>query len=112
MRDSPYGLQRRHDGRCHSYSWYVDTGEFFDTHPEYFSEIGGVRRKLETQLCLTNPEVLEIVTERILKRMADKPDCVQHNFSQEDYYNYCQCERVQRYQRAVRDIGRDPVSGS
>ena len=89
--DNPQGIQHAHDGRCHSYFRYVSPDEFFDTHPEYFSEIGGVRRRMETQLCLTNPEVLEIVTERMLRRMAEAPECRQHNFSQLDYYNYCQC---------------------
>ena len=90
--DHPFGTQHSHDGRAHSYFWYVSPGEFFDEHPEYFSEIGGVRVREETQLCLTNPDVLDIVTERMLKRMEDKPDDRQHNFSQKDYYNYCTCD--------------------
>ena len=89
--DSPHGFQISHDGRCHSYFRYVSPGEFFDEHPEYFSEIGGVRVREETQLCLTNPDVLELVTERMLQRMAERPQNLQHNFSQMDYYNYCQC---------------------
>ena len=89
--ESPYGIEEAHDGRCHSYFRFVSPGEFFDDHPEYFSEIGGVRVREETQLCLTNPEVLDIVTERMLARMADMPGHRQHNFSQMDYYNYCTC---------------------
>ncbi len=91
--DNPQGVQHAHDGRCHSYFRYVSPEEFFDTHPEYFSEIGGVRRRMETQLCLTNPEVLDIVTERMLKRMKEAPEFRQYNFSQLDYYNYCQCPK-------------------
>jgi hypothetical protein len=91
--DNPHGIQHAHDGRAHSYFWYVSPDEFWDTHPEYFSEIGGVRVRDETQLCLTNPDVLEIVTERMLQRMADNPGAQQHNFSQMDRYNYCQCEK-------------------
>lgn len=91
--DAPYGLKYEFDGRCHSYFRFINPDEFFDTHPEYFSEIGGVRRREETQLCLTNPEVLDIVTERMLQRMADMPNARQHNFSQMDYYNYCECEK-------------------
>ena len=89
--DHPYGIQHSHDGRCHSYFRFISPGEFFDEHPEYFSEIGGVRIREETQLCLTNPDVLEIVTERMLARMESSPHVRQHNFSQMDYYNYCQC---------------------
>ena len=91
--DNPYGVQYGFDGSAHSYFWYVSPGEFFATHPEYFSEIGGARQEFETQLCLTNPDVLDIVTERMLARMAEKPGMRQHNFSQMDYYNCCECER-------------------
>ena len=89
--DSPQGIQHAEDGRCHSYFGFVSPNEFFDTHPEYFSEIGGVRRSMETQLCLTNPDVLDIVTKRMLQRMNEAPEFGQYNFSQLDYYNYCQC---------------------
>ncbi|NIA15000.1 MAG: DUF4838 domain-containing protein [Nitrospiraceae bacterium] len=85
------GIQYQHDGRCHTYFRYISPGEYFDTHPEYFSELGGVRRKTETQLCLTNPDVLDIVTEKMLARMASRPDYTQYNFSQQDYYNGCEC---------------------
>jgi hypothetical protein len=91
--DNPRGIQYAFDGTCHSYFTYVSPGEFWEKHPEYFSEIGGQRRSLEPQLCLANPDVLEIVTERMLKRMAAKPECRQHNFSQMDYYNACECPR-------------------
>ncbi len=91
--DHPYGIQHSHDGRCHSYFQYISPDEYFAEHPEYFSEIGGVRRSHETQLCLTNPDVLEIVTEKMLKRMQDLPNARQHNFSQMDYYNYCECDK-------------------
>ncbi len=91
--DHPQGIGYRFDGTCHSYFRYINPGEFFKTHPEYFSEIGGVRFEAETQLCLTNPDVLKIVTERILKRMKDSPGHNQYNFSQMDHYNYCECPK-------------------
>ena len=92
-KDSALGEGYAFDGTCHSYFRYVSPGEFFGTHPEYFSMINGERIQMETQLCLTNPEVLDIVTERILKRMKERPDFRQYNFSQMDYYNNCQCEK-------------------
>ncbi|MFH1739081.1 MAG: DUF4838 domain-containing protein [bacterium] len=90
-RDNPLGIQYEFDGQAHSYFRYISPDEFFDTHPEYFSEIGGKRIRREMQLCLTNPEVLEIVTERMLKRMEEMPNYRQHNFSQLDYNNGCEC---------------------
>lgn len=103
--DRVLGVQHAHDRRCHSYHAFISVGEFFKDHPEYFSEIGGVRRDFETQLCLTNPDVLEIVAERMLKRMADMPECRQHNFSQEDYYNYCQCAKCTEMNRKYGTLG-------
>lgn len=91
--DDQQGTQYSFDGTCHTYFNFISPDEFFETHPEYFSEIDGVRRKSETQLCLTNPDVLDIVTERMLKRMADDPKARQHNFSIMDWFNGCQCAR-------------------
>ncbi len=90
--ESEFGVEEEHDGRAHSYFNFISPDEYFDEHPEYFSEIGGVRIREETQLCLTNPDVLDIVTEKMLQRMADKPHVRQHNFSQMDHYNACDCE--------------------
>jgi hypothetical protein len=90
--DREWGLRRRHDGRAHSYFRHLSPGDYYDAHPEYFSEVGGKRLRDETQLCLTNPEVLDIVAESMLARMESKPDMRQHNFSQMDHYNYCTCE--------------------
>lgn len=98
--NSQHGTQYQFLGTCHSYFNYISPDEFFDTHPEYFSEIGGIRRREETQLCLTNPDVLEIVTQRMLKAMSEYPNIRQFNFSQMDYYNYCQCSKC----RAMNEI--------
>lgn len=103
--DNPQGIQHAHDGRAHSYFQYISPDEFFDKHPEYFSEIGGVRRREETQLCLANPEVLEIVTQRMLKRIAARPNARQYNFSQMDYYNYCQCPSCTEINRKYGTLG-------
>jgi len=89
--DSEWGLQHAPYGQAHSYFWYVSPDEFFDSHPEYFSEVGGVRIREETQVCLTNPDVLEIVTQRMLALIAAHPEYQQYNFSQMDHYNGCQC---------------------
>jgi len=89
--DNPHGIQYKFLGTCHSYFRFVHPNEYFETHPEYFSEIGGVRQRADTQLCLTNPDVLKIVTEKMLEFMEKNPNIRQFNFSQMDYYNYCQC---------------------
>ena len=91
--DNPYGIQYGFLGTAHSYFRYIHPNEYFESHPEYFSEIGGIRRRADTQLCLTNPDVLEIVTGKMLELMKEQPNVRQFNFSQMDYYNYCQCPK-------------------
>ncbi len=103
--DHPQGVGYSFRGSCHSYFSFVRPGEFFRTHPEYFSEIGGERFGAETQLCLTNPDVLEIVTERMLKRMADESRHQQYNFSQMDYYNYCECDKCMAINKKYGTLG-------
>ena len=52
--------------RGHTFDLLVPPQEFGRSHPEYFSEVKGRRVVTgRTQLCLTNPDVLRIVTERL-----------------------------------------------
>ena len=103
--DNPLGLGYAFDGMAHSYFSFISPEEFFDSHPEYFSEIGGRRIREDTQLCLTNPDVLDIVTERMLKRMAENPGVRQHNFSQMDHYNYCECDKCKALNKKYNTSG-------
>ena len=78
-------------GSCHTFEKLLPASECFDTHPEYFSMVKGVRRKENTQLCLTNPDVLRLVTERVLERIRQDPGAKFYGVSQNDWYNYCEC---------------------
>jgi hypothetical protein len=75
----------------HTFNTLCPPEEFFATHPEYFSEIDGKRVKDHSQLCLTNPAVLKIVTERLLKRIRRDPGAKLFSVSQNDWYNFCTC---------------------
>ncbi|MBK7106928.1 MAG: DUF4838 domain-containing protein [Ignavibacteriae bacterium] len=94
------GFREQH-GRIEGY-WSVHTfyrfmppSEFYDKHPEYYSLIDGERIHENAQLCLTNPEVLEIVTERLKKVMIEEPSNLIYSVSQNDWRNPCQCENCQ-----------------
>ncbi len=76
----------------HTFHQLCPPEEFFDDHPEYFSEVDGRRVKDPTQLCLTNPVVEEIVTERLLDRIRSDPDAAIYSLSQNDCHNFCTCE--------------------
>lgn len=75
----------------HTFKTLVPPDEFFASHPEYFSEINGKRVKDSAQLCLTNPEVLKIVTARILERIRQDPAAKLFSVSQNDCQKYCTC---------------------
>lgn len=81
----------RYGGFVHTFCTLVPPAEFFAGHPEYFSLIDGVRRHNAAQLCLTNPDVLRIVIERVLARMREDPRATIFSVSQNDCYGYCEC---------------------
>ena len=76
---------------CHTFEHLCSPDEFFETHPEYFSEVNGKRLKYPSQLCLTNPDVLKLVTERVLEHIRKDPTAKYYGVSQNDWYNYCTC---------------------
>ena len=79
----------------HTFFQLIHPDEFFDIHPEYFSMINGKRSRDLSQLCLTNPDVLRILTERIKKQMRETPEYLIYDVSQNDWYNACQCNNCQ-----------------
>ncbi len=78
---------------CHTYQKYCSAREYGESHPEYFALVNGVRENQPGhQLCLTNPDVLRIVTENVLKELREHPDTAIIDFSQEDGPLGCTCE--------------------
>jgi len=84
----------------HSFGRQIPSRKYGPEHPEYFAEIGGkrlwdVKEGLGrgTQPCLTNPEVLRIVTASVLAELAAKPDKKAISVSQNDNKNYCRCPK-------------------
>ena len=80
-------------GSCHTFDKLLSPKDYFDSHPEYFSMMKGRRIRERTQLCLTNPDVLRIVTSNVLERIRKDPDARFYGVSQNDWYNYCECPR-------------------
>ena len=80
-------------GMCHTFNRLLSPEEWFDTHPEYFSFVGGRRLKVRTQLCLTNPDVVRLCTEKVLARIAvSYPKGIRYyGVSPNDWLNACEC---------------------
>ncbi len=86
--------------RVHTFNLFVPPGEFFDSHPEYFSLLNGKRSTDRSQLCLTNPDVLRIVTDRLRKAMREYPENLIYSVSQNDWHGACECTNCQAIVRA------------
>lgn len=88
--------------RVHTFYYFMPPEEFFDNHPEYYSLKNGKRIANHDeswsergQLCLSNPAVLRIVTERVMKQMREDPKHMIYSVSQNDWLNPCQCDKCQ-----------------
>lgn len=72
----------------------VQPKTYFDAHPEYYSLRKG-KRVPDKQLCLTNPDVLKIVTEQVFKWIEQYPDFTIFEVSQNDGHGPCQCQKCE-----------------
>ena len=91
--DEKHGGKVTYFGFVHTANGLVPPETYFDTHPEYFALVKGVRVKDRTQLCCTNDDVVRIVTEEIRKRMREHPEATVFSVSQNDWANYCTCDK-------------------
>ncbi len=88
-------------GKCHTFLRMVPPDKYYESHPEYFSLVKGKRLKVQPQLCLTNPDVFDIVLSNVLERIEansrDPNPCYRatrcYGISQDDWENYCECDR-------------------
>ena len=96
-----YRLAEKHGGRAavyypfvHSFDMLVPR-ELYQEHPEYFPLIDGQRKDGYVQRCLSNPDVLKIAIDRVRQWLKEHPEATIISVSQNDTFNYCQCEKCQ-----------------
>ncbi len=75
----------------HTHFSLLDPREHFEHHPDYAAMINGVRQRYAGQLCMTNPEVVRLVTEAVLEQMRLHPDSTLFSVSQMDGGGACEC---------------------
>lgn len=95
----------------HTFHHLLNPEEYGESHPEYFSHYDGKRHAAvvpswdgksvqpESQLCLTNPDVLEIVCKNLKIAMDQKPGALYWSVSQNDNVNYCRCDQCAELDR-------------
>jgi len=80
----------------HSFLTYVPPEEYAETHPEYFAEINGERLAVGpwTQLCLSNPDVVQITIDKVREYLRNSPRCPRLvSVTQMDSWLWCTCEK-------------------
>lgn len=79
----------------HTFDKLLPSAVYGKEHPEYYSFFNGKRHPGKaSQWCLTNPDVLEIVANRIDSIFKANPDKHIISISQNDgNYTYCQCNK-------------------
>ena len=89
-----HGGSNRYVWFCHTFDLLVPTELYADTHPEYYALIGGVRKTQKhcTQLCLTNPDVLEISIASVREALKANPEARIISITQNDWGESCQCD--------------------
>ena len=80
----------------HSFHALVPYGTYGENHPEYYALVDG-KRDTNThgggpQLCVTNPEVIEVAAETAIQQLTDRPEATNISVSQADTAAYCRCE--------------------
>ena len=96
---------------CHDCYDYLSPDDYFADHPEYFSEKDGIRvtsyDNREAYLCLSNPDVFEIVKNSLAKKIEENPDVMYWDFSGNDNPSLagCQCEKCRAADKAAGGTG-------
>lgn len=90
--DKSRGGKIKYSHFVHSFNSLLPPNEYFDEHPEYYSEIDGKRTADRSQLCLTNPDVLQIAIEKVKQWIEADPEATIISVSQNDWHNACECE--------------------
>jgi hypothetical protein len=103
--DGRRGGHHVYEGFVHTFYSLIPPAEYFDPHPEWFSEINGRRTSDNAQLCLTNEEMRREFVRNLKLRLRDNPAATIASVSQNDCYNPCTCPRC----RAVDDEEGSPA---
>jgi len=91
-----YGDHHRFVYFVHSFFPLIPPDKYFSDHPEWFSEINGVRKHEQAQLCLTNEEMFKELTKNALNALRRNPGAKFISISQNDWYGFCTCEKCNK----------------
>ena len=79
-------------GGGHTFAQFLPPSEYYKDHPEWFTEFEGKRVSAYAQLCLSNDECVEALTEKVLETLGKNPGARMISVSQNDNELYCRCK--------------------
>ncbi len=95
-------------GFVHTSYQFLPPGNYFKDHPDWYSEVKGVRTAVggeaghgRGQLCWTNDEMLGELTKVILEKIRKNPQLGMVDVSQNDWDDHCECAKC----KALDDAG-------
>lgn len=83
---------------AHTMAYLVDTG-LFETKPEIFAYGTESLKRTTNQLCLTNPETLELAIKGVRSWLEKNPGARIVSVTQNDNQDYCICSECRRVDR-------------
>lgn len=105
--DEAHGGKIEYIGFVHTFFPLLPPEKYFQEHPEYYAMLKGKRTVERSQLCLTNPDVLRLVTEKVIDLAKKASPRAIISVSQNDWHGWCECEAC----RAVEEEEGGVVSG-
>jgi hypothetical protein len=93
----------------HSFYSLIPPKQYFQDHPEYFSFVDGRRRGENAQLCLTNSDVLRLVTQKVFEWIQQHPAATIFSVSQNDSWGWCECKNCLRVEQEEGGAHSGPV---
>lgn len=91
--DEARGGRQAYEGFVHTFYALIPPEKYAADHPEWFSELQGVRTFKNAQLCLTNEELRAELAKNLKERLRANPAATIASVSQNDCFNPCACAR-------------------
>lgn len=87
----------------HSYYDAVPEKKYAESHPEYFAFRGGKRSAHGNHLCISNPEVQDLIYKEMLRHLDDGAEVVE--LAQTDGFIPCLCDKCKAFGGTGDDYG-------
>ena len=84
------------NGWCHTFFRIIPPSTYSADHPNWYSEINGVRTAERTQLCLTDETMRDEYVRLALASLRAEEDPRIISVSQNDWYGQCQCAKCKK----------------